>query len=90
MSDYDRDMDDLDDRGRGRGGRGGFGGPGGPGGRFGPRRSKVCNFCLDKIKEVPYKDSDLLRRYLTDAIQASTGAAPKRLGMSNCWPIATC
>src|ERR1017187_6353238 len=58
MSDYDRDMDDLDEgRGRGRGG---------PGGRFGPRRSKVCNFCLDKVKEVPYKDSDLLRRYLTD------------------------
>src|SRR5260221_13398953 len=57
MSDYDRDMDDLDDGGRG--GRGG-------GGRFGPRRSKVCNFCLDKVKEVPYKDVDLLRRYLTD------------------------
>src|SRR5258706_10750403 len=64
MSDYDRDMDDLDDRGRGRG-RGGPGGPGGFG-RFGPRRNKVCNFCLDKVKEVPYKDVDLLRRYLTD------------------------
>jgi small subunit ribosomal protein S18 len=63
MSDYDRDMDDLDDRGRGRGR--GNGGPGGFG-RFGPRRSKVCNFCLDKVKEVPYKDVDLLRRYLTD------------------------
>src|SRR6266849_3001987 len=59
MSDYDRDMDDLDDRGRGRG-------RGGPGGRFGARRSKVCNFCLDKVKEVPYTDADTLRRYLTD------------------------
>ncbi len=57
MSDYDRDMEDLDDSGRGRG-RGG--------GRFGPRRNKFCNFCLDKVKEVPYKDADLLRRYLTD------------------------
>src|SRR5258706_559438 len=57
MSDYDRDMEDLDDSGRGRG-RGG--------GRFGPRRNKFCNFCLDKVKEVPYKDGDLLRRYLTD------------------------
>ena len=58
MSDYDRDMDELDEH---RGGRGR-----GPGGRFGPRRSKVCNFCLDKVREVPYKDADLLRRYLTD------------------------
>src|SRR5258707_15143403 len=59
----------LNDGARVRGGGGALGargGPGGPGGRFGPRRSKVCNFCLDKIKEVPYKDSDLLRRYLTD------------------------
>ncbi|MEP7286243.1 MAG: 30S ribosomal protein S18 [Chloroflexota bacterium] len=65
---YDRDMDDLgdDDRGRGRGGRfgGGAGGPGG--GRFGPRRNKICNFCSDKVKVIPYKDVDLLRRYLTD------------------------
>ncbi len=60
MSDYDRDMEDLDDRGRGRG----RGGPGG--GRFGPRRSKFCNFCVDKVTEVPYKDADLLRRYLTE------------------------
>lgn len=60
MSDYDTELDDLDDRGRGRG----RGGPGG--GRFGPRRAKLCNFCLDKIAEVPYKDADMLRRYLTD------------------------
>ncbi len=61
MSDYENDLEELDDRGRGRG-RGN--GPGA--GRFGPRRSKLCNFCLDKVKEVPYKDSELLRRYLTE------------------------
>jgi len=33
---------------------------------MGPRRNKFCNFCLDKMVEVPYKDGDLLRRYLTD------------------------
>jgi small subunit ribosomal protein S18 len=59
MSDYENDLEELDDRGRGRGGHAG-------GGRYGPRRSKICNFCLDKIVEVPYKDGDLLRRYLTD------------------------
>jgi small subunit ribosomal protein S18 len=60
MSDYDNEMDDLDDRGgRGRG-------RGGAGGRFGSRRSKVCNFCVDKIGAVSYKEVDMLRRYLTD------------------------
>ena len=58
MSDYENDLEELDDRGRGRGH--------GPGGRMGPRRNKFCNFCLDKVAEVPYKDGDLLRRYLTD------------------------
>ncbi len=56
MGDFDRDAEDLGgtpERGRG-------------GGRFGPRRAKFCNFCLDKVKEVPFKDGDLLRRYLTD------------------------
>ena len=59
MSDYENDLEELDDSGRGRG-RGGFAG------RMGPRRNKLCNLCLDKVKEVPYKDADLLRRYLTD------------------------
>jgi small subunit ribosomal protein S18 len=31
--------------------------------RFRPRR-KVCSFCVDKVKEIDYKDSDALRRYL--------------------------
>jgi small subunit ribosomal protein S18 len=58
MGDYESDLEELDDRGPSRG-RGG-------GGRFGPRRNKFCNFCLDKVKEVPYKDADMLRRYLTE------------------------
>ena len=57
MGDYENDLEELDDRGPGRG-RGG--------GRMGPRRNKFCNFCLDKVKEVPYKDADMLRRYLTE------------------------
>ncbi len=58
-----------------RGGPGGrsFGGPGGarrprrPGGkdRFTPRR-KVCQFCVDQVREVDYKDFQRLRRYLSD------------------------
>jgi small subunit ribosomal protein S18 len=43
-----------------------FGGGGGGGGRkFTPRR-KVCQFCVDKIKEVDYKDLGRLRRFLSD------------------------
>ena len=38
----------------------------GAGGRkFTPRR-KVCQFCVDKIKEVDYKDLGRLRRFLSD------------------------
>jgi small subunit ribosomal protein S18 len=45
---------------------GDFGGGGGGGGRkFTPRR-KVCQFCVDKIKEVDYKDLGRLRRFLSD------------------------
>jgi small subunit ribosomal protein S18 len=53
MSDYDREGDDMD-RGSGR-----------PMGRLGMRR-KYCSFCIDKLDNIPYKDVDLLRRYLTD------------------------
>src|SRR4030088_3013730 len=43
-----------------------FGGGGGGGGRkFTPRR-KVCQFCVDKIKEVDYKDLGRLRRFLSE------------------------
>ena len=40
-------------------------GTGGGGRKFTPRR-KVCQFCVDKIKEVDYKDLMRLRRFLSD------------------------
>lgn len=56
--------------GRPEGGRGGAGGarprgrrPGGGGGRFSPRR-KVCQFCVDGIQHVDYKDLARLRRHV--------------------------
>lgn len=30
------------------------------------RRRKVCNFCVEKIEVIDYKDIDQLRRYATD------------------------
>ncbi|SRR6266516_6730324 len=52
------------------GGPGPRGGPGGPPrrgarGRYPPRR-RVCQFCVDKVKVVDYKDVSRLRRYLSD------------------------
>jgi small subunit ribosomal protein S18 len=55
------DEDERSSRGRYRGGRGG--GRGG-GRRYG--RSRVCNFCVDKVTRIDYKDHDMLRRYITD------------------------
>jgi small subunit ribosomal protein S18 len=40
-------------------------GSGGAGRKFTPRR-KVCQFCVDKIKEVDYKDLGRLRRFLSE------------------------
>lgn len=37
--------------------------PGGGGGRFSPRR-KVCQFCMDNITHVDYKDLARLRRHI--------------------------
>ena len=34
-------------------------------GKYTPRR-KVCNFCVDKIAHVDYKDISRLRRHVTD------------------------
>lgn len=63
------------------GGPGGFGGgPGGPmGGPGGPRgaerpkrrprfiqRRRVCQFCVDKVDTVDYKDAGKLRRYVSE------------------------
>jgi len=42
--------------------------PGRPGGRgrdFRSRR-KVCQFCVDHVREIDYKDVSRLRRYLSD------------------------
>lgn len=40
---------------------------GGPRGRrdYRPRR-KVCQFCVEKVREIDYKDAQRLRRYLSD------------------------
>src|SRR5438876_12314108 len=37
----------------------------GGGRKFTPRR-KVCQFCVDKVKEVDYKDLGRLRRFLSE------------------------
>lgn len=58
--------DSRDSReGRDDGGRGGSGG--------GPRRRRpqvrtrrTCAFCADKVKEIDYKQTDTLKRYITD------------------------
>lgn len=58
MSDLDNQYtDDLggDDEGAGR-----------RSGRRGGRRRRVCPFCGDKVREVDYKDADLLRRYVNE------------------------
>jgi len=31
-----------------------------------PRKKKVCNFCADKVIVIDFKDSQKLKRYLTD------------------------
>jgi small subunit ribosomal protein S18 len=38
---------------------------------FSPRRryvgrAKVCNFCMEKVSKIDYKNYDMLRRYLTE------------------------
>ena len=41
----------------------GYSGPGG-GGRF--FQKKTCRFCADRVSFIDYKDSDRLRRFLTE------------------------
>jgi len=36
------------------------------GGRRFPARRRVCQFCVDKADHIDYKQSDMLRRFLTD------------------------
>ena len=31
------------------------------------KKHKTCNFCMDKIDEIDYKDASKIRRYLTEA-----------------------
>jgi small subunit ribosomal protein S18 len=54
-----RDRDKKSDRDRG-----GRGDKGGPGGRR--QKRKVCQFCKDKATWVDYKDTQLLRKYVSD------------------------
>lgn len=68
---YRRDDRRDDRRGGGddrRGGGGGRRGPGGPGGggrrRF--ARRKVCQFCVDKVNFIDYKDYHMLRGFITE------------------------
>jgi small subunit ribosomal protein S18 len=52
-------------RGRPEGGPGGGPRRGDAGGRFRPRR-KVCAFCVDKAKQINYKDVETLQRFVDD------------------------
>ena len=51
---------------------GGSSGGGARGGRRGeyarkyPPRRKVCTFCVDKVTYIDYKDTDLLRKFISD------------------------
>ncbi|MBP7689715.1 MAG: 30S ribosomal protein S18 [Thermoflexales bacterium] len=47
--------------------RGSSGGPRGErrGGKFAPR-PKVCQFCVDKVKSIDYKQADMLRRFVSE------------------------
>ena len=36
------------------------------GGRRPAQRKKVCQFCLDKVKDIDYKDVAKLRKYITE------------------------
>ena len=51
-------MNDDGEERRGRGGRGGGGG--------GFRRTRGCEFCRAKTDIVDYKDTNMLRRYITE------------------------
>src|SRR5829696_6822471 len=42
------------------------GGGGGRGGRDFRTRRKVCVFCVDKVKDIDYKDTNRLRRFISD------------------------
>ena len=31
-----------------------------------PSRKKVCNYCVDKVAEIDYKDTNKLKKYITE------------------------
>lgn len=66
MAEYSSDRGDSRDGGRDDRGSGDRRGGGGrPQRRFFPRR-RVCAFCVDKVKQIDYKDVNTLQRYVTD------------------------
>jgi small subunit ribosomal protein S18 len=34
--------------------------------RRGRKRKKICSFCANKVKEIDYKDTKFLQKYVTD------------------------
>lgn len=48
------------------GGRGAAGDEGGRPKRWGPPRRKVCRFCVDRVIDVDYKNTTLLRGFTTE------------------------
>jgi small subunit ribosomal protein S18 len=56
----------MDRMGGGMGSRPRREGGGGRGGRDFRARRKVCVFCVDKVKEIDYKDTNRLRRFISD------------------------
>ena len=55
---------------RGKGARSGRDRERGDGGgrprRWGPPRRKVCRFCVDRVTEVDYKNTTILRNFVTE------------------------
>lgn len=58
----------MSDMKKDRGPRTGGRGEGRPGGRGGMRRAKrkICQFCVDKVSSIDYKDLMKIRKYLSE------------------------
>lgn len=39
---------------------------GGGGGKMRKPKKRVCNFCIDKVEHIDYKDVNKLRRFITE------------------------
>ncbi len=39
---------------------------GGGGGKMRKPKKRVCNFCIDKVEHIDYKDISKIRRYITE------------------------